>query len=310
MLSTVLRRWGCHETIRAVAKHTLSVDARAVNRVCSWFEGSARTLPWRDTSPWGVMVSEFMLQQTPVVRVEPVWRQWLERWPAPSDLAAEPAGSAVRAWGRLGYPRRALRLHSSAQILASDFDDQVPDDQTTLRSLPGVGEYTAAAICAFAFGQPTVVLDVNVRRVLSRAWTGIAEPPTHLTAVERSLANALVDAAADGAAWAAASMELGAIVCTRKEPSCDVCPLRRMCRWVAEGKPEQATPRKTQARFEGSDRQARGRMMRMMREAHGSVTRGDLLAILEDEEQAKRALASLEADGLLRRRRSRYSLPE
>lgn len=285
-------------------------DRRSVDRVCSWFEINARPLPWRDTSPWGVMVSEFMLQQTPVSRVEPVWQEWMERWPSPSDLAAEPSGSAVRAWGRLGYPRRALRLHSAASVIASDFRDEVPDDEATLRSLPGVGDYTAAAICAFAFGQPTVVLDVNVRRVISRAWTGIAEPPSHLTAVERALAASLANAASDGAAWAAASMELGAIVCTRKEPSCEACPLRRSCRWVAAGKPAAEHPRKTQARFEGSDRQARGRMMHVLRESNGSVSREVLLATVEDHEQAQRVLASLEADGLIVRRRTRCALPD
>lgn len=281
-----------------------------VDRVCSWFTSNARALPWRDTSPWGVMVSEFMLQQTPVSRVEPVWREWIERWPAPSALAAESAGTAVRAWGRLGYPRRALRLHAAASVIASDFGDVVPDDQATLRSLPGVGDYTAAAIGAFAFGQPTVVLDVNVRRVISRAWAGIDEPPAHLTAVERALAASLATAASDGAAWAAASMELGAIVCTRKQPSCDVCPLRRTCRWLAEGMPQGTKPRKGQARFEGSDRQARGRMMRVLREAHGSVLRSDLLSVIDNDEQAQRALTSLEADGLVVRRRTRYSLPD
>lgn len=285
-------------------------DRRAVDRVCSWFEVNARPLPWRDTSPWGVMVSEFMLQQTPVSRVEPVWREWMQIWPAPSALAAVPSGSAVRAWGRLGYPRRALRLHAAAAVIASDFGDEVPSDEATLRTLPGVGDYTAAAICAFAFGQPTVVLDVNVRRVISRAWTGIAEPPSHLTAVERALAAALVSAASDGAAWAAASMELGAIVCTRREPSCGSCPLRRSCRWQAEGAPEHPVPRRTQPRFEGSDRQARGRMMRLLRDSHASVSRDELLATVEDPQQAQRALASLEADGLVKRRRSSYSLPE
>ena len=299
-----------HETIRAVAKDTSVADSAAVDRVCSWFCAHARPLPWRDTSPWGVMVSEFMLQQTPVARVEPVWREWMDRWPAPSVLAAEASGSAVRAWGRLGYPRRALRLHAAASVIASDFDDQVPDDEAPLRSLPGVGDYTAAAICAFAFGQPTVVLDVNVRRVISRAWTGIAEPPSHLTAVERAQAASLASEASDGAAWAAASMELGAIVCTRKEPSCASCPLRSSCRWQAVGAPEPSVPRRVQPRFEGSDRQARGRMMRVLRDSQDSVGRHELLAVVTDIERAQRVLASLEADGLVKRRRSRYCLPD
>jgi len=293
-----------------VAKDTTAADRQAADQVCSWFTENARLLPWRGTSPWGVMVSEFMLQQTPVTRVEPVWRVWMDRWPAPSDLAAQASGEAVRAWGRLGYPRRALRLHAAASVIASDFGDQVPSDEATLRSLPGVGDYTAAAICAFAFGQPTVVLDVNVRRVISRAWAGVAEPPAHLTSVERAMAAALAGAASDGATWAAASMELGAIVCTRKDPSCGACPLRRKCRWQAEGAPEQLVPRKRQPRFDGSDRQARGRMMLMLREGDGLVSRAELLAIVEDSEQAQRALASLVADGLVVRRGSLYSLPD
>lgn len=297
-----------HETIRAVAKDTL--DRRTIDRVCSWFTANARPLPWRNTTPWGVMVSEFMLQQTPVSRVEPVWREWIDRWPAPSALAAEPSGSALRAWGRLGYPRRALRLHAAASVIASDYGDRVPDDEATLRALPGVGDYTAAAICAFAFDQPTVVLDVNVRRVIARAWTGIAEPPSHLTAVERALAASLVNAASNGAQWSAASMELGAVVCTRKGPSCNSCPLRSTCRWQAQGAPEPDMPRRVQPRFEGSDRQARGRMMRVLRESRNTVDREELLANVADREQALRVLKSLEADGLVKRHRSRYSLPD
>ena len=304
MLSTVLRPSRCHGTIRAVAK-----DTRAVDRVCEWFEENARPLPWRRTSPWGVMVSEFMLQQTPVPRVEPVWREWLARWPAPSDLAQQSAGAAVRAWGRLGYPRRALRLHSAAQVIANDFDDVVPSDEATLRSLPGVGDYTAAAICAFAFGQPTVVLDVNVRRVISRAWGGVAEPTAHLTAVERALATSLVAAASNGATWAAASMELGATVCTRRNPACGDCPLRRTCRWQRDGAPPSSATRARQPRFEGSDRQARGAMMRALRDAHEPIGRKALLARVSDPEQAHRALASLEADGLVVRRGRNYELP-
>lgn len=281
-----------------------------MDRVCAWFTENARSLPWRDTSPWGVMVSEFMLQQTPVSRVEPVWQAWMSRWPNPSDLAAEPSGEAVRAWGRLGYPRRALRLHATARVIATEFDDEVPSDEVTLRLLPGVGDYTAAAICAFAFGQSTVVLDVNVRRVISRAWTGVAEPPSHLTAVERALAASLASAATDAAAWAAASMELGAIVCTRQNPSCGECPLRRSCLWRKQGAPASASPSRGQPRFEGSDRQARGRIMATLRETRGSLDEVSLLVAVDDPVQAQRALASLLADELVVRSQGRYSLPD
>ena len=281
-----------------------------MDRVCSWFATNARPLPWRETSPWGVMVSEYMLQQTPVTRVEPVWREWMARWPSPSALAAQPSGEAVRAWGRLGYPRRALRLHAAAVAITRDFAGQIPDDEATLRQLPGVGEYTAAAICAFAFGRTAVVLDVNVRRVISRAWTGVAEPPAHLTAVERALAASLASAATNGAQWAAASMELGAIVCTRQNPSCGACPLRRSCTWQRKGAPQPPSSRKGQPRFEGSDRQARGRMMRLLRETQTSLDEASLLAAVDDPVQAQRALASLLTDALVVRRRGRYSLPD
>nr|EIF91662.1 A/G-specific adenine glycosylase [Streptomyces tsukubensis NRRL18488] len=162
--------------------------------VIAWFDEHARDLPWRrpEAGAWGVMVSEFMLQQTPVSRVLPVYEQWLARWPRPADLAAEPSGEAVRAWGRLGYPRRALRLHGAAQAIAERHGGDVPSDHAQLLALPGIGEYTAAAVASFAYGQRHAVLDTNVRRVFARASTGIQYPPTATTAAERKLARALL----------------------------------------------------------------------------------------------------------------------
>jgi len=162
----------------------------------------------------------------------------MQRWPEAADLAGEPAGEAVRAWGRLGYPRRALRLHAAAVAITENHGGVVPSDEQQLRDLPGVGEYTAAAVRAFAFGLPSVVLDVNVRRVLARAWSGVAEPPGHLTAVERALAEGLAHSADDPAQWAAASMELGAVVCTKREPDCQSCPLLTDCAWQNAGAPK------------------------------------------------------------------------
>lgn len=304
MLSTLLRRVATHGTIRAVAKDTPRID-----RVCSWFADNARPLPWRSTSPWGVLVSEFMLQQTPVNRVEPVWRTWMDRWPEPTDLAAVPAGEAVRAWGRLGYPRRALRLHATAVVITNEHSGQVPRDERELRALPGVGEYTAAAIRAFAFGESAVVLDVNVRRVLSRAWTGIAEPPAHMTATERALAVGLEQAASDAALWAAASMELGAVVCTKRAPDCSACPLERTCAWRKAGSPKlEVTPRR-QPRFEGSDRQARGNIMRVLRDSTAPLPKSTVLAGMSDIEQAERAMKSLMDDGLIVSIGRRLALP-
>ncbi len=144
------------------------------DRAIRWYEAAARDLPWRrtGTSAWAVLVSEVMLQQTPVARVEPVWTEWLRRWPSPAALAAEPAGEAIRAWGRLGYPRRALRLHECARALVDRHGGQVPSDVDALLALPGVGGYTARAVAAFAFGQRHPVVDTNVRRLIARAMSG------------------------------------------------------------------------------------------------------------------------------------------
>src|SRR5213078_4923579 len=151
-----------------------------------------------------------MLQQTPVARVLPAYRAWLERWPTPTALAAAPAGEAVRQWGRLGYPRRALRLHETATILVARHGGTVPADLDALRALPGIGSYTAAAVASFAFGQRHAVLDTNVRRVLSRLVGGDALPPRTLSAAETRLAESLLPAEpAVAAHWAVAVMELG-----------------------------------------------------------------------------------------------------
>lgn len=294
MFSTVLRRTASHETIPAVAE-----NSGLIERVDRWFEKSARSLPWRSTTPWGVLVSEFMLQQTPVARVEPVWKAWMERWPEPVDLAGDSPGEAVRAWGRLGYPRRALRLHAAAVAITEQHAGEVPSVEEQLLALPGVGEYTAAAVRAFAFGLDSVVLDVNVRRVLARAWSGVAEPPSHLTATERRLAEALSQSSKDPARWAASSMELGALICTKRDPACHNCPLRKACAWQAAGAPESTGPARRQARYEGSDRQARGRILAALRDADGPLATASVLAEVSDTHQAIRALESLVADGLV-----------
>ncbi|MDN5725139.1 MAG: A/G-specific adenine glycosylase, partial [Propionibacteriales bacterium] len=162
---------------------------RTVRLVLDWYADHQRDLPWRraGVTPWGVMVSEFMLQQTPVARVLGPWHTWLERWPEPADLAAVPTGEAIRAWGRLGYPRRALRLHAAATVIVDQHGGEVPADHGALLSLPGVGEYTAAAICTFAYGQRHVVLDTNVRRVLARIDSGVAFPGAATTTADREI---------------------------------------------------------------------------------------------------------------------------
>ncbi len=270
--------------------------------VLDWYEANARDLPWRtpEASPWAVMVSEFMLQQTPVKRVLPAYAAWLERWPIPADLAADAPGEAVRMWGRLGYPRRALRLHAAAVAITAEHGGRVPDDHAALLALPGVGEYTAAAVASFAFRQRHVVLDTNVRRVFARAVEGVEYPAQATTAAERRTATGLLPAdTGTAAAWAVGVMELGALVCTARSPGCDGCPLRRHCAWQAAGcPPYQGPPRRGQT-YEGTDRQVRGKLLAVLRDAHGEVPQARLDAVWPDQVQRARALDSLVADGLV-----------
>jgi len=252
-------------------------------RVTDWFAVNARDLPWRrpECTPWGVMVSEFMLQQTPVVRVLPVWEEWMERWPEPADLAAEPAGEALRAWGRLGYPRRALRLHGAAQRIVEEHGGRVPSAHADLLALPGVGAYTAAAISCFAFGAPETVVDTNIRRVHARLVSGRALPEPTYTAAEARLAEALMppqehDGGRLANAWNAAVMELGALVCTARSPRCTQCPVADACAWIEAGQPEPHYVPKGQP-WAGTDRQVRGAFMAVLRESDDPVPRVELL---------------------------------
>ncbi|MFI6446315.1 A/G-specific adenine glycosylase [Kitasatospora sp. NPDC050543] len=270
--------------------------------VLGWYEVNARDLPWRapDASPWAVMVSEFMLQQTPVKRVLPAYEAWLLRWPTPAALAADAPGEAVRMWGRLGYPRRALRLHAAATAITEQHGGQVPDDHAALLALPGVGEYTAAAVASFAFRRRHVVLDTNVRRVIARAVTGVEYPAQATTAAERRTATALLPESAErAAAWAVGVMELGALVCTARSPECGQCPLRRHCAWQLAGRPPYEGPARRGQSYEGTDRQVRGMLLAVLREAHGEVEQARLDAVWPEPVQRARALDGLVADGLV-----------
>lgn len=282
--------------------------------ITEWYVGAARDLPWRrdDCTPWGVMVSEFMLQQTPVSRVLEPWSTWLSRWPTPADLAAEPVGEAIRAWGRLGYPRRAQRLHAAARAIVADHDGRVPRTVAELRALPGVGEYTAAAVASFAFGASEVVLDTNVRRVLGRAITGVEFPPASTTSAERRLGAEVmpIDAPIDASVWAAASMELGALICTARSPSCDACPVRAQCAWLAAGRPAHAGPPRRGQAWAGTDRQVRGLLLAVLREHDGPVPHERLDKVWADAAQRDRALSGLLADGLAVSSAAGVALPQ
>lgn len=268
--------------------------------VLDWFAHNARELPWRNgASAWAVMVSEFMLQQTPVARVLPVFTVWIERWPTPAALAADPPGEAVRSWGRLGYPRRALRLHAAAVAIVGEHGGEVPVDHGDLLALPGVGSYTAAAIASFAFGQRHAVLDTNVRRVFARVRDGVALPSPSVTAAERESALQLLPSPMDASRWAAGTMELGAVVCTARSPRCGECPVRDLCRWRALGYPAYDGPKRPVQTYDGTDRQCRGRILQLLRDAHGPVGRAVIDQVWEMAAQRERALDGLVADGLV-----------
>lgn len=282
-------------------------------RVVAWFGENARDLPWRRPGfgAWGTLVSEFMLQQTPVARVVPRLEEWLARWPTPAALAAEPAGEAVRAWQNLGYPRRALRLHACAAAIVERHGGIVPDDVDALLALPGVGDYTARAVAAFAYGRRHPVVDTNIRRVIARAVAGQAEPGPPSARRDLAAMSALLPAEERKAQrFNAGMMELGAVVCTARAPRCDACPLAGVCAWRAAGRPDYEGPRRAvQRRYEGSDRQARGRILRALRAARHPLALADLEHASADPAQFERALAGLIADGLVARTAGRYALP-
>lgn len=267
----------------------------------AWYRDNARDLPWRRPGfgAWGTLVSEFMLQQTPVNRVIPHLEAWLERWPTPAALAADPPAEAVRQWANLGYPRRALWLHRAAVEIRDRHDGVVPRDVDQLLALTGIGDYTARAVAVFAYGERHPVVDTNTRRVLARAIDGRSQPGppskrdlaamSAILPVERE-ASAIVDAAA---------MELGATVCVARIPRCDACPIADRCAWRAAGYPDTGDDRRRQARYEGSDRQARGAVLKTLRDAAPREVRlTEVIADWPDALQRDRAIDSLVADGL------------
>jgi A/G-specific adenine glycosylase len=290
-----------------------SSESALVEPVLTWFEADSRSLPWRapDAGPWAVLVSEFMLQQTPVSRVLPVYLQWLGRWPTPAALAAEPAGTAVRAWGRLGYPRRALRLHAAAVAIVASHGGAVPTGLAQLKELPGVGDYTAAAVASFAFRQRHAVLDTNVRRVLARAVSGRAFPAPAVTLAERRLAESLLPTEPERAArFSVGLMELGALMCQARTPSCDRCPVRARCAWRLAGSPPDSGPPRRGQSYHGTDRQVRGRLLAVLRDSTGPVSLRRLAASWPDDVPRSRALDGLLTDGLVvALPRKQYALP-
>jgi A/G-specific adenine glycosylase len=277
----------------------MAIDADVLTE---WFAEKARDLPWRkpDCSAWGVLVSEIMLQQTPVARVEPSWHEWMARWPKPSDLAAATPADVLRMWGKLGHPRRALRLRDAAAVIAADHDDVVPSDVDTLLALPGIGAYTARAVAAFAYRKRCPVVDTNVRRVIARAVHGAGDAgPASNTRDMADAEKLLPEEPEQAARMSAALMELGAIVCTARNQRCADCPVFESCAWQLAGKPAYNGPAKPVQKFAGTDRQVRGLLLDVLRDTSIPVPKTRLDVVWSDAGQRDRCLDSLLVDGLV-----------
>lgn len=281
--------------------------------VRTWYDKAARDLPWRapGVGAWPVLVSEVMLQQTPVGRVLPAWTAWLQRWPTPADLAADSPGEAVRMWGKLGYPRRALRLVECARQIVARHGGTVPSDVAELERLPGIGAYTARAVAVFAYGTRHPVVDTNVRRVVARAVNGRGEAGPPSVARDHAAVEALLPPdPSDAAVVSIAFMELGALICTARSPRCEMCPVAQQCAWRLAGSPPYAGPSARPQRFTGTDRQVRGLLLDVLRGASGPVPKAALDVVWADGVQRERALDTLVADGLVDPRDDgRYALP-
>jgi A/G-specific adenine glycosylase len=276
--------------------------------ITAWFKENKRDLPWRKSDAWGVLVSEIMLQQTPVQRVLPVYQEWMKRWPTPADLAKASPAEVITAWGRLGYPRRALRLHQCAKILSTELGNQLPRTESELRKLPGIGDYTAAAIVAFAFEESSLVLDINIRRLFSRLYRGEESPTSAQTKAERTEYAAYIPKK-NAHIWAAATMELGALICTAKKPLCGRCPVADKCQWRSLDYPSSERIKRTQS-WHGTDRQCRGTIVQALRD-NPTLSKRELNLLWDVPSQVEKAILSLLKDGLIEeQRKGIFSLPQ
>lgn len=288
----------------------MPVSSPAVSGIAAplmhWYADAARDLPWRRPGfharygAWGTLVSEFMLQQTPVARVIPHLEAWLERWPEPASMVDATPADVVKQWANLGYPRRALWLHRAALEAVERHGGVVPRDVDALLALTGIGDYTARAVAVFHYGDRHPVVDTNTRRVLARAIDGRSQPGPAARRDLDAMAAILPASNAEAGVVNAATMELGALVCTARAPRCDDCPLRTRCAWVAAGRPDTGDNRRRQARYEGSDRQARGAVLKALRDAADAALPVDaVLHDWADAAQRDRAIDSLVRDGLI-----------
>ena len=282
-------------------------DQSYAKEISQWFKKNKRDLPWRKADAWGILVSEFMLQQTPVNRVLPVYNQWMQKWPSAAALAKATPAEVITAWGRLGYPRRALRLHECAKVITSQHGGKIPTTETELRKLPGIGEYTAAAMVAFAFSERSLVLDINIRRLFARLYDGEQTPKNSATKDEKERYEQLIPKK-DPHVWAAATMELGALICTAQSPKCALCPVANKCLWRSLDYPQSEIVKRRQT-WHGTDRQCRGMIVQSLRE-NEILTRTQIQELWDVPSQLEKAILTLLDDGLIEARgRNKFSLP-
>lgn len=262
--------------------------------VLAWGVPRLRDLPWRHTrDPWAVLVSEVMLQQTQVARVIPRWHGFLERFPTPEVCAVSSLGDVLREWQGLGYPRRARNLHATAQSVVEL--GGFPRDLAGLLALPGIGGYTARALLAFAFELDAAVVDTNIARVYARVAGERLTPKRVQSMADDALP------LGDAWVWNQCLMDLGAVLCRPANPGCGDCPLRARCTWHREGGADPAVGSSgvstKQARFDGSDRQARGRLMKAL--GAGPVALSDVATVMQrDPDTAERLVSALVAEGM------------
>lgn len=275
----------------------------------AWSAATGRDLPWRRTrDPWAVLVAEQMLQQTQVSRVVPRWTAFVERWPTAAACARAPRSDVLRAWQGLGYNRRAVALHEAAARVVASHGGTVPEDLADLLALPGVGPYTARAVRAFAYELDDGVVDVNAARVLSRCVAGRSLRPKEA----QELADGTVPPG-EGWAWNQAVLDLGATVCTKRAPACGACPLAVHCVWRGSGPDPAEGSAGTggrQSRFEGSDRQGRGRLLDALREGPLRTEAADRVTGWDDEGRTTRIVAGLVGDGLAEHHDGHLRLPD
>lgn len=291
------------------------------DNVALFWHSCARDLPWRfgRTTPWGVLVCEVMSQQTQMSRVVPYWLTWMQTWPDAQSLAHATSAEIITAWGRLGYPRRALRLQSCAQVVATRYRNKLPCTYEELIALPGVGDYTASAILSFAYGKHIAVIDTNIRRVLMRAFTGTESHGGSTTQSDRELAAAVLpednhvttatanatnttNTTCTSSVWNQAIMEIGATICTARSPQCTACPLQTWCRFKAAGFPGLGRHTRPQQHFAGTNRQVRGIILQALREAHKKqqvLQRCEINNLWSNQTQLGECIASLNHDSLI-----------